>query len=162
MNPASTLLIEDNEVFAKSLNRRFVRAKVALDWATDWSTGYDAFAIGAYELVIADYNLKDSHHGLKLLKKVKALSPGTRLILISGELNNDAERLVEQSGIVDAYYVKQAGITDALLEEGRAAAERYRASTDWPALAEAILEEQKVDYEKVDEVDTLLQEQIDE
>lgn len=161
MTSASTLLIEDNEQFAESLRKRFERAGIGLDWEIDLASGYHAFAVRGYELVIADYNLKDSQHGLKLLMKVKALSPGTRLILISGELDSGAEKLVAESGIVDEYLVKRSGITDALVDEARAAAERDAKPTDWRALATAILTEQDVDYAKAEEVDQHLSRQID-
>ena len=158
---AATLLIEDNEEFAESLRKRLARANLDVDWEVNLESGYHAFAVRGYELVIADYNLKDSQHGLKLLMKVKALSPGTRLILISGELDNEAEQLVAESGIVDAYLVKGPGITDVLLKEAEEAAERDGKPTDWPALAKAILTEQDVDYGKAEAVDRQLSQQID-
>ena len=81
--PAS-LLVEDDDAFASELVSALADRGLELDRASTWEEGLELFRVNGYELVIADYNLPDTEHGLKLLASMKSAMPSSHLVLISG------------------------------------------------------------------------------
>ena len=59
-----------------------------MDHAFGWQEALELFRVNGYELVVADYNLPDTQHGLQLLARMKLLVPTSKLILISGALTS--------------------------------------------------------------------------
>src|SRR3954463_7259095 len=102
----SALLVEDNDDFAEELEAALKDRGLFIDRASDWEEGLELFRVNGYELVIADYNLPNTDHGLELLAQVKMLIPSSRLILISGALTPGAERALSDVGLLDGYYSK--------------------------------------------------------
>lgn len=162
MSHAATLLIEDHQGFAAGVVRRFEREPLGIDWAGSWDEGYGQFRVSGHDLVVADYDLPGSQHGLQLLARIKAISPGTRLILISGALPDSAADLLRGSELVDRYLAKGPGVTDELLAEGRAAEERAAEATDWPTFAAAYLNEQDIAYDEINALDAQLRQQVED
>lgn len=135
---ASTLLVDDDESIRHSLTRVFEQQRILLATAATWEDGLAQFRVGLHSLVIADYNLPGSDHGLKLLLHMKRFLPNSRLILISGALPSKAQELVKTT-LVDKFLEKRLGYDDELVEEAKMAAGRAAATTNWATAASAYL-----------------------
>src|SRR4051794_6393673 len=109
---ATTLLVEDEKEVSDSYMRSFEDEGLRVDLASTWEDALAMFRIAGYDLVIADYNLKGSQHGLQLLRAMKRMVPHSRLILISGAMSPRAEQLAKTIDFVDGFYPKGMGLTE--------------------------------------------------
>jgi len=158
---AHVILIDDEQTFAMSIKSLFEAASLELDCASTWQEGLDGFRVGQHELVIADYNLPGSNHGLKLLLEARRLRPSSRLILISGALNEEkAAELVPRAGLVDKYLPKDSSLAEKILAEAGDAVKRARETTDWTRVAASHLNRAKLDDADIDELDKALRLQM--
>ncbi len=157
------LLIDDDPGLCQTLESNAAEEGLALRTASTWNEGLALFHVLSPDLVIADYNLPGSEHGLRLLLAVKRLRPAVRVILISGVVNADELRRVEELGVVDRVISKGAGIqaTRQLLDEIRDSAGHSRRPTDWVALAKALIDFHALDKSSIDELDDRLRTDID-
>jgi DNA-binding response OmpR family regulator len=152
---ASALLIDDDRQLVETIKSNAAEEGLELDVATSWDEGLALFQTRAPDLVIADYRLPGSRHGLRLLLEVKQLRSAVRIVLISGEVNPDELAKVEELGVVDRVMSKGSAIetTGKLLDEIRAANENQLRPTDWPKAAQSLIEGLQLDRKKVDELD---------
>jgi DNA-binding response OmpR family regulator len=158
---AHVLLIDDELGFSGSVKSFFDSAGIELDCASTWQEGLNAFRVGQHELVIADYNLPGSDHGLRLLLEVRRLRPSSRLILISGALNEEeAQLLVPRAGLVDRFLPKAPDLGRELLAEARDAVRRAEEPTDWTQVATAHVNWAKVDDALIEQIDQALRSQM--
>jgi CheY-like chemotaxis protein len=152
----STLLVEDHDALADSLIGALEDEGYAVERARTWQEGLEAFRVGAHELIIADYNLPGSDHGLLLLLQVKQLMPSTRLVLISGALSPQAERALEPLGLIDAYIRKDSILATRLLPFVKTASEAASQTTDWQRVAKGALADPAAQREQVRQIDAIL------
>jgi DNA-binding NtrC family response regulator len=153
----AALLIDDEPDVRESLQQAAKANGVDLEVAAGWDEGIALFHALSPDLVIADYNLPGSRHGLKLLATVKRRRPSVRLILISGYLDEGDMDAVAELGIVDRALVK-GGIatTRELLAEIKQAAEQASLATDWVRVAEAHVESEQVSDDALSALDEKL------
>jgi DNA-binding NtrC family response regulator len=157
---ASTLLIDDDRGFVESIAAAFSAEGIPIDVRTSWDSGVEAFRIGMHELVIADYNLPGSRHGLKLLGEVSQMWASARLVLISGAVTPTAEDLLGTSGLIDRFVPKSADLITTLIEEAIQAAARAAGPTSWQDAARSHGERRAVDEAALDAVDSALSSQL--
>jgi len=157
---AHILLIDDNSGFLQSIHQNLTLHGIEIDTATSWDEGVAKFRVGLHELVIADYNLPGSKHGLRLLAKIKPLRPSSELILISGAITSVPERKIIISGLVDEYYPKSGRLPEILVGKAKAALERATLQTNWTNAARAHVAGYEIDEKKLDEIDQLLKNNI--
>lgn len=152
------LLIDDDAGIRTSLARAADLAGLTLDTAASWEEGLAAVQVYAPELVIADYNLPGSKHGLKLLMEIRRLSPSVRLLLLSAYIGDSDVADIEGLGLVDRAIPKTgaANTTDELLAEITEAKRRSQEDTDWAAYAAASRQAKTVDQSDLDALDTRL------
>jgi ActR/RegA family two-component response regulator len=159
---AAALLVEDNEVFAESLIAAVRARGLLLDWASAWTEGLELFRVNGYELVISDYDLPDTQHGLRLLVQMKQLIPSSKLVLISGALTPGAERSLADVNLLDHYYSKSdRNLTPnlaALIEE---ADKQASLPTDWRSFAAGHLADLDRDHPHVERIDELLRSEVE-
>lgn len=155
-SPPSTLLVEDDDDLAETLVNVFQEKGVPVERARDWDQGLGLFRAGGHELVIADYNLPGSDHGLLLLLQVKVLMPSTRLVLISGALTEQAELELAPLGLIDAYFRKGSELAQELLPWVLDSARRAGQPTDWQNFAEGHLSEPATHRAEVARIDAIL------
>jgi len=158
---AQVLLIDDDEGFSNSIQESFTMSGIALDRASTWEEGVSKFRTGLHELVIADYNLPGSSHGLQLLAEIKPLRPSSELILISGAITSVPENKIKISGLVDDYLPKTGRLTKLLLERAQNAVERAAIASNWDAIAKSHISGSEVDKAELEEIDKLLRKDID-
>jgi len=157
---AHVLLIDDEQAFSDSMRAFFQTAGIELDYAGTWKDGLDAFRVGQHELVIADYNLPGSLHGLRLLLEIRRLRPSSRLILISGALRDEAKDLVPKTGLVDRFLPKDDKLAEELLIEAEAAVKRAEGPTDWQQVARAHVNWAALDDKVVENIDQALKSHV--
>lgn len=151
------LLIDDRPEPRESLSRAARLAGLTLLTAESWDEGLSLFQVYAPTLVIADYQLPDSPHGIQLLSAIRRLSPSVRLILLSAFIQEEDVPEIEALGLVDRALPKgRPNVTAEIVEEVRAAQERAAADTDWPAYARAHTQSNAVEQSEIDELDRRL------
>ena len=157
---AHILLIDDNPEFTESIQENFILHGIEIETASEWGEGVSKFRVGLHELVIADYNLPGSNHGLKLLAKIKPLRPSSELILISGATTSVPENKIRISGLVDTYLPKNAALPGILLEKAKLALDRTKQPTNWAETARAHVAGYEVDEKSIEDIDRLLRKDI--
>lgn len=152
------LVIDDNTDLLKSLEATVQQRGFEVTTASTWDEGLALFHILSPDLVVADYNMPGSRHGLKLLAEVRRLRPSVRLILISAYLNEEDMDEVGNLGLVDRAFTKGASIAtiESILEEIAQAAETASEGTDWVEFAKAHVDAQGVSEDALEELDSTL------
>jgi len=160
---STALFIDDDPQLLETIATNAAESGLQLRTASTWDEGLALFHVFAPTLVIADYNLPGSAHGLRLLLEVKRLRPSVRVILISGVVNPDELDRVKSLGVVDRVVSKGSAVetTKQLLEEIASATLTQSDPTNWPALAQAYIDHRGVDQSSVDELDDRLRTQAE-
>lgn len=153
---ATTLLVEDEREVSDSYMRSFEDEGLRVDLASTWEDALAMFRIAGYDLVIADYNLKGSQHGLQLLLAMKRMVPHSRLILISGAMSPKAEQLAKTIDFVDGFYPKGMGLTEILLREVNYTADHASDPTDWRKFGAGYLADPARGQPELEEIDKAL------
>ncbi len=96
---ANILVVDDEENILEILREFLENEGYAVRTAADGAQGLEAFRGGAFDLVITDLNMPELS-GWELARGIHALSPGMRIILLSGwgaeiEERNRTEQLVD-------------------------------------------------------------------
>ncbi len=154
---ACALMIDDDAPLLESMVAAAELNELHLDTAASWEAGLASFHALSPELVICDYDMPGSRHGLRLLAEIRRKRPSTRLILFSGYIDdNDIERVLAL-GLVDKALTKgSSGNQRELIEEIRAAAEGGSVSDDLKAQALAYMSAEKVTDEALDALDEII------
>lgn len=155
---AYALLIDDDAEILRSAVTAVRASGLSLLTASSWEEGLDKFYAHSPELVISDYNLPGSEMGLSLLVEIARLRPSTKLILISGYLNDSDAAEVRSLGLVDDVMSKNDPVETArvIVSEVRRASERAKAPTDWAEFGRAAGEKRAVDPEALARLDGFL------
>lgn len=155
---ASALIVDDDTALLDTWTRLIEANGLAVETADSWESGLIAFHVLSPELVIADYNLPGSAHGLKLLAEVRRLRPTVRLILISGVVEPSQLAAAEALGLADRVLSKgdSAHAIDAIVVEIGKVAAVASSETDWAALADAWIKAAAIDPVSLETLDQLL------
>lgn len=158
----TTLIIDDDTALLEAIARTADAANLDLVTASTWERGFALFQALAPDLVIADYNLPDSKHGLQLLTEISELRPSVRLILMSGYLDDSDREQINALGTVHRTLIKTVDpIPGILLEEiERASAERD-VPTDWKGYADAYLTADAAPKSELDDLDSELKQKLE-
>jgi len=158
----STLVVEDNQEFAEELTAALQDRGLQCDLATEWTEALELFRINGYPLVIADYNLPHTQHGLQLLARMKVLLPSSRLILMSGALTPAAERSLADITLIDAYYSKaDPQLIPALADHIDRSELEGQTATDWRTFAGGYVADLERDYPEIARIDELLRTDVE-
>jgi DNA-binding NtrC family response regulator len=155
---SAALLIDDDEDLLASVNRAARASRVDLVTASSWDAGLGLFHVLSPILVIADYNMPGSRHGLQLLARIRRLRPGIRLILVSGYLDEEDMAQVRALNLVDEALTKGTAeeTAETIMAQVRAANEQASEPTDWQAVARAAVGAARVGEEDLDRLDEIL------
>ena len=154
----SALLIDDDVPLLESWQRIAAIDGIVTVCSSTWDDGLDMFQIYSPPLVVVDYSLPDSRHGLQLITAMRRLRPSVRLVLISGLV---AERQLESAvhaGVVDRAIAKgdPSAAVDALRDELRQAAHAAMQPTDWKSFADAYVRSTDIDSAVLCNIDSLM------
>ena len=160
MPPA--LLVDDDVQLLESVKAVAKLGKLDLVTAASWDEGLALFQVLSPELVIADYNMPGSRHGLSLLHRIRQLRPSVRLILISGYLDEDDMEQVLRLGVADRAMTKGTAVDTAseIVREIQAITSKTHAPTDWVEYSNAHLRASEISDDVLDELDTLLRKKL--
>jgi DNA-binding NtrC family response regulator len=155
---AAALLIDDDVGLLESVKRAAQLAQLDLVTAATWDEGLGLFHVLSPNLVIADYNMPGSQHGLKLLARVRRLRPAVRLIMVSGYLDEADMDRVRDLDVVDRALTKGSVVQTAraIVEEVRAAQNTAHLGTDWVSSAQAHVDAAELTEETLEELDAIL------
>lgn len=158
------LLIDDDIDLLASYEAAASARSLPLETASTWDDGLNAYLVRRHDLVIADYNMPGSRMGLRLLVEIRRANPGTRLVLLSGFIDEADIAEVERLGLADKAIIKSlSGTADEVIAELRAAAEADRsAPTDWRAVAEAYAAAAEVTDAELDALDAAIARKVQE
>lgn len=158
---ATTLVIDDETFLPDLLTDALEDNGLALDVAHTWAEGMEKFTVVGHELVIADYDLRESQTGLRLLAEIRKLAPATRLVLVSGRLDEASAPLVGESSAADVFLLRtHPQLRATLIDEAKRAHERSRTS-DWQALGQAYPRAGDIDLEKIQQLEDRLRVRLD-
>ena len=101
-----------------------------LKTAATWDEGMALFHALSPELVIADYNLPGSTHGIQLLAEVRRLRPSVRLLLLSGVVGTDALDEAKRIGAAHRVLAKTSESIPVILKEIQKASASAEEHTD--------------------------------
>jgi DNA-binding response OmpR family regulator len=92
------LIVEDDVLQAAELASFLRRAKFTVETAHDGSTGLHRAAVAQPRVAILDYNLPALDGG-QVAERIRAVSPRTATILISGRIERPAGETLSQLGV---------------------------------------------------------------
>ena len=98
------LIIDDDTDTCKLLSKVLLKDGFEADAESSVTEGLRKFNEKHYDILLCDYNLGEGN-GLYVLKKVKEISPGTIVIIMTGYLNSDMETTLKENGAFD-YIIK--------------------------------------------------------
>jgi two-component system, response regulator, stage 0 sporulation protein F len=116
LEPPRTILVVEDEPDVLLIMRSLLRELTSGFEIVTVSNGGDAMAQinrGRIALLITDYNMPGAN-GLELLRRVRAVSPDTRVIMVTAYPSSDLERQVRAAGAT-AFLPKPFGL-DQLVE----------------------------------------------
>lgn len=156
---AYALLIDDDTGLTEGLSQLARSEGLELQTADSWDAGLALFHSTRPVLVIADYNLPGSLHGLRLLLTMRRLRPSVRMLLVSAYLNESDVASVVGLGLVDRVLRKLDAVATnrVVLEEIREAAAHADDDTDWVAFAKANRRTMAVSEDDLAQLDGFLQ-----
>lgn len=155
---ATALLIDDDVELIESVKRAAVAAQLDLVTATSWEEGLGLFHVLSPNLVVADYNMPGSRHGLMLLARIRRLRPSVRLLLVSGYLDEADLEKVRALNVVDRALTKGSVVETAraIVEEVREAQAQADAPSDWVAVAQAVVDAAAISDGELEQLDAIL------
>jgi ActR/RegA family two-component response regulator len=153
------LLIDDDEALLQSVRRAASSTGMELLTAKSWDEGLALFHVHSPNLVIADYNLPGSRHGLRLLAELRTIRPSARLVLVSGYIDTEDAAAIERLDLVDRALPKIDAIqtVKALMEEIQKASGGADSPTDWQEYAKAYVRARRVSLEDLETIDRTIQ-----
>lgn len=152
------LLIDDDATLVQSLTSLVSESGLELDSAATWDEGLARFLATSPELVVADYNLPGSKHGLRLLFDIARLRPTVRLVLFSAYVTEEDIKLIQDIGLADLALRKTDPLVSGrvLLKEVEAARDRAGAATDWTEFGRAAKRARRITDAGFEELDGFL------
>jgi len=148
------LLIDDYTASLASLSRLAELRGLTVLTASSWDEGLKLAHVYSPVLVVADYDLPGSRHGLKLLAEIRRLNAGVRLILLSAYIDEADVQSIEQLGLIDKAVPKsRPGASDEIVDEIQDAQDRFERPTDWAAYGKAYRDARAVPTAALDDLD---------
>jgi len=105
----SILIIDDERTFADTLAKRLSMRGIACSVSYDGRSGITAVGRGAFLGVVLDLRLPDLD-GVEVLRRILALHPGLRVVILTGHGTDEDERQCMQGGAA-AFLHKPADLT---------------------------------------------------
>ena len=117
------LVVEDDVMLASSLVGLLELSGAEIVHKADAASAKVTLKEGSFGLVVSDYSLGIGENGDAVLKACKELQPQAKRIMMSG--SNSAQWVVE-AGLADAFFLKDSGLAEVLLEEAEALTKREK------------------------------------
>ncbi|MBF0483008.1 MAG: response regulator, partial [Desulfovibrionaceae bacterium] len=108
--PSKVLIVDDEEVARTNLTRVFAKEGYMADGAANGQDALKMAETGHYDLIVTDLKM-DKMDGLTLLEKVKAVSPATEVVLVTGYATVDTAVSAFKKGAVH-YFTKPVNLAE--------------------------------------------------
>ncbi len=92
------LVVDDEPIVGKRLKQVFDKIGFAIETYTDSAAALAAMAEKPFDIVVTDLKM-EGIDGIEVLKRVRAMNPDTRVIIITGYASPDTAELAEQEGV---------------------------------------------------------------
>ena len=92
------LVVDDEPIVGKRLKQVFDKIGFAIETYTDSAAALAAMAEKPFDIVVTDLKM-EGIDGIEVLKRVRAMNPKTRVIIITGYASPDTAELAEQEGV---------------------------------------------------------------
>lgn len=121
------LLVDDDTTFCLMLKTWLTKRGFQVEEAFSYREAMSRLKTSKYDLVLTDLRLPDED-GIQLLKQVKAITPGTQVILMTGYADIQTAVLAMKSGAFD--YVAKPVIPEEILKKIQEAVEHQATPTE--------------------------------
>lgn len=155
------LLVDDDES-VESDARAIKTHGVDCDFCQDRQVALDLFQVNHYDVVVSDFKLPGTDHGLKLLVKMRSVKPSTKIILISAYVNKKHEpQLKSVSGLLKLFQkpFDPKELADTII---KALSEIPENQTNWEEVALATIEQGTMSLEDIHKINRELLREIEE
>jgi len=92
------LVVDDEPIVGKRLKQVFGKVGFEVESYTDSAAALAAMAEKPFDIVVTDLKMQGID-GIEVLKRVRAMNPETRVIIITGYASPDTAELAEQEGV---------------------------------------------------------------
>jgi DNA-binding NtrC family response regulator len=92
------LVVDDEPIVGKRLKQVFGKVGFEVESYTDSAAALAAMAEKSFDIVVTDLKMQGID-GIEVLKRVRAMNPKTRVIIITGYASPDTAELAEQEGV---------------------------------------------------------------
>jgi len=94
------LVIDDESIVGKRLEQIFAKAGYAVEAYTDPAKALEAAERQPFDIVVTDLKMQEID-GLEVLRRIKAVHPATRVIIITGYAEMDTADTAFSEGVFD-------------------------------------------------------------
>ncbi|MDP2756669.1 MAG: response regulator [Desulfurivibrionaceae bacterium] len=92
------LVVDDEPIVGKRLKQVFGKIGFEIETYTDSAAALAAIAEKPFDIVVTDLKM-EGIDGIEVLKRVRAMNPKTRVIIITGYASPDTAELAGQEGV---------------------------------------------------------------
>lgn len=94
------LVVDDEAIVGKRLKQVFSKMGFEIETYTEAVSALEAAAARPFDVVVTDLKM-EGMDGMEVLRKVKAMNPATRVIIITGYASPDTAELAQQQGVFE-------------------------------------------------------------
>lgn len=94
------LVVDDEPIVGKRLQQVFSKIGFAIETYTEPAAAMAAMAARPFDIVVTDLKM-EGMDGLEVLRRVKAMNPAVRVIIITGYASPDTAELAQQQGVFE-------------------------------------------------------------
>ena len=156
------VLLVDDDSSVKSDARALKAHGVDCDFCESWEEALSLFQVNHYDVVISDYLLPGTEHGLTLLTKMRSIKPSTCLLLISAYVPAGREDDIRKTTGVLKLFRKPFDPKELAETVKKALIEIPENQTDWEAIAKATIAAGSVSADEVRQINREILKEIDE
>ncbi|MBU4034258.1 MAG: response regulator [Proteobacteria bacterium] len=92
------LVVDDEPIVGKRLKQVFGKIGFEVETYTDSASALAAIKDKSFDIVVTDLKM-EGIDGIEVLKRVRAMNPGTRVIIITGYASPDTAELAQKHGV---------------------------------------------------------------
>lgn len=92
------LVVDDEPIVGKRLKQVFGKIGFEVETYTDSTAAIAAIAEKSFDIVVTDLKM-EGIDGIEVLKRVRAMNPKTRVIIITGYASPDTAEVAQQEGV---------------------------------------------------------------
>jgi len=92
------LVVDDEPIVGKRLKQVFGKIGFEVETYTDSASALAAIKDKSFDIVVTDLKM-EGIDGIEVLKRVRAMNPGTQVIIITGYASPDTAELAQKHGV---------------------------------------------------------------